>query len=86
MFEQLHYRLEQLNMSLVKVNNTNFVRDTESMAIINTDNSARNEYYEKVRLAKSQKEQINKMNADISDLRNDIGQIKQLIQLLVNKQ
>lgn len=73
-------------MSLVKVNNTNFVRDTESMAIINTDNSARNEYYEKVRLAKSQKEQINKMNADISDLRNDIGQIKQLIQLLVNKQ
>jgi hypothetical protein len=73
-------------MSLVKVNNTNFVRDTESMAIINVDNTAKNEYYEKVRLAKSQKEQINKMNADISDLRNDIGQIKQLIQLLVNKQ
>ena len=73
-------------MSLVKVNNTNFVRDTESMAIINVDNVAKNEYYEKVRLAKSQKEQINKMNADISDLRNDIGQIKQLIQLLVNKQ
>jgi len=73
-------------MSLVKVNNTNFVRDTESMAIINVDNNAKNEYYEKVRLAKSQKEQINKMNADISDLRSDIGQIKQLIQLLVNKQ
>ena len=73
-------------MSLVKVNNTNFVRDTESMAIINVDNVSKNEYYEKVRLAKSQKEQINKMNADISDLRNDIGQIKQLIQLLVNKQ
>ena len=73
-------------MSLVKVNNTNFVRDTESMAIINVDNNAKNEYYEKVRLAKSQKEQINKMNADITDLRNDIGQIKQLIQLLVNKQ
>ena len=73
-------------MSLVKVNNTNFVRDTESMAIINVDNNAKNEYYEKVRLAKSQKEQINKMNADISDLRNDIGQIKQLIQLLVSKQ
>jgi len=73
-------------MSLVKVNNTNFVRDTESMAIINVDTNAKNEYYEKVRLAKSQKEQINKMNADISDLRNDIGQIKQLIQLLVNKQ
>jgi hypothetical protein len=73
-------------MSLVKVNNTNFVRDTESMAIINVDNNAKNEYYEKVRLAKSQKEQINKMNADISDLRDDIGQIKQLIQLLVSKQ
>jgi hypothetical protein len=73
-------------MSLVKVNNTNFVRDNESMAIINVDNNAKNEYYEKVRLAKSQKEQINKMNADISDLRDDIGQIKQLIQLLVNKQ
>jgi hypothetical protein len=73
-------------MNLVKVNNTNFVRDTESMAIINTDNNARNEYYEKVRLAKSQKDQINRMNDEISELRSDIGHIKQLIQLLVNKQ
>jgi hypothetical protein len=73
-------------MNLVKVKNTNFVRDTESMAIINADNNAKNEYYEKVRLAKAQKEQINRMNDEISELRTDIGQIKQLIQLLVNKQ
>jgi TolA-binding protein len=73
-------------MSLVKVTNTPFVRDTQSMAIINVDNSAKQEYYEKVRLAAKQKEQINKMNGDISELRDELGEIKQLLQQLVGKQ
>ena len=73
-------------MSLVKVNNTPYVRDTHSMAIINIDTVAKNEYYEKSRTLAKQKEQINKMNGDISELRGELGEIKQLLQQLVGKQ
>ena len=73
-------------MPLVKVTNTPFVRDTQSMAIINVDNQAKQEYYEKVRLATKQKEQINKMNEEIKSLKDDVGEIKQLLQKLVCKQ
>jgi hypothetical protein len=73
-------------MSLVKVNNTTFVRDTQSMAIMNVDITAKNEYYEKVRTLAKQKEQINTMNGDISELRGELGEIKQLLQQLVGKQ
>ena len=47
-------------MPLVKVTGTNFVRDTRSMALINTDEMARNEYYTKAKLLKTQKDEINK--------------------------
>ena len=47
---------------LVKVTGTNLVRDTNTMALINTDNQVKNEYYEKLRMLKSQKEEINKVN------------------------
>jgi hypothetical protein len=69
----------------VKVKDSNFVRDTNSMGLINTDYSSREEYYNKVRLFKSQKEQINNMNKEISDLKTDISEIKQLILKLTEK-
>jgi TolA-binding protein len=73
-------------MALVKVTGTQFVRDTKSMAIMNTDVSEKNEYYNKVKLLKSQKEQINKMNGEIAELKNDIGEIKSLMRQLLDKQ
>jgi septal ring factor EnvC (AmiA/AmiB activator) len=73
-------------MPLVKVTNTPFVRDTQSMAIMNVDNQAKQEYYEKVRLAAKQKEQINKMNEEIKSLKDDVGEIKHLLKQLVCKQ
>jgi hypothetical protein len=73
-------------MALVKVTGTQFVRDTKSMAIMNTDVSEKNEYYNKVKLLRAQKEQINKMNSEITELKNDIGEIKSLIRLLIDKQ
>jgi len=69
----------------VKVKDSNFVRDTNSMGLINTDYSAKEEYYNKVRLFKSQKEQINNMNKEISDLKTDISEIKHLILKLAEK-
>jgi hypothetical protein len=71
---------------LVKINNSNLIRDTESMALINTDNSEKNEYYAKLRLIKNQKEQINMVNKEISDLRNEMSDIKSLLKQLIEKQ
>lgn len=73
-------------MALVKVTGTNFIRDTKSMAIMNTDVSEKNEYYNKVKLLRAQKEQINKMNSEITELKNDIGEIKSLMRQLIDKQ
>ena len=55
-------------MPLVKVKESNFVRDTNSMAIINTDNTAKNEYIAKVRLLNNQKTEINKVNQEINQI------------------
>lgn len=85
--EQLQCLLvAEFNMPLVKVTNSSFVRDTQSMAIINVDNQAKQEYYEKVRLLSKQKEQINKINDEIKELKNDVGEIKNLLKQLVSKE
>jgi hypothetical protein len=68
----------------VKVTGTNFVRDTGSMGLSNIDVAAKDEYYNKVRLMQSQKEQINSMNNEISDLKNDISEIKSLLKQLTS--
>jgi hypothetical protein len=70
---------------LVKVNNTNYVRDTESMALMNTDDAAKNEYLSKVRLLKTQKDEINTVKEEIASLKDDMGEIKQLMLQLLDK-
>ena len=70
---------------LVKVNGTSFVRDTRSMVLNNTDTAAKEEYYNKVRMLQSQKEQINTMSMEIFNLKSELGDIKNLLQQLVSK-
>lgn len=70
-------------MALVKVTGTSFIRDTNSMAIINTDNSVKEEYYNKAKILSAQKEQINKVNREISELKSELGDIKGLLQQLI---
>lgn len=70
---------------LVKVNGTSFVRDTRSMVLNNTDTAAKEEYYNKVRMVQSQKEQINTMSMEIFNLKSELGDIKNLLQQLVSK-
>jgi hypothetical protein len=72
-------------MSLVRVTGTNFVRDTKSMAIINTDENTRNEYYAKARMLKTQKEEINTVKEEIAGIKNDMNEIKQLMLKLIEK-
>ena len=70
---------------LLEVKESKFIRDTNSMALINKDNSARDDYYAKVKLLKTQKDEINIMKADISSLKEDIGEIKDILRQLIGK-
>jgi hypothetical protein len=70
---------------LVEVKDTKYVRDTKSMALINTDSSARDEYYSKVRILSNQKEEINKLRTEVSTVKEDITEIKQLLKQLIGK-
>ena len=73
-------------MNFVKVTGTSFVRDVNSMGLSNMDTVAKDEYYNKLRMIKSQKEQLNTVKAEMNDIRNEMGEIKQMLQLLINKQ
>jgi hypothetical protein len=70
---------------LVKVTGTQYVRDTESMALINTDDVAKNEYQAKVRMLKTQKDEINTVKEEIASIKDEMGEIKQLMLQLLDK-
>lgn len=71
---------------LVKIQESELVRDTESMALLNFDSNAKNEYLTKSKLLKTQKEEITKINNEIGSLKTDIKDIKEmLIQILSDK-
>ena len=79
----MHF-LQVLNM-LLEVKDSKFIRDTKSMALINKDNSARDEYYSKVKMLSIQKEEINNIRAEVSAVKNDIKEIKELLSQLIGK-
>jgi hypothetical protein len=70
---------------LVPVNDTNYLRDTDSMALINNDRSAREEYLNKAKMIRLQKEEINSIRAEVSAVKNDIKEIKELLTQLIGK-
>jgi uncharacterized coiled-coil DUF342 family protein len=72
-------------MALVKVSGTEYIRDTNSMALMNTDNTARNEYYAKVRMLKTHKDEINTVREEIAGIKEDMDEIKQLMLKLLEK-
>jgi uncharacterized protein (UPF0276 family) len=84
MFVQLHS--QQVDMTLVKVDDTPFVRDTHSKAILNTDRNGLNEYYMKRELAKRQATEKQQDKARLDKLENDMQEIKQLLQLIAANQ
>ena len=72
-------------MSLVKVNNSTFVRDTASMALINQDKNGLSEYLNKRRALESQRSEINNMKSEISDLKSDVTEIKNMLYQLLGR-
>ena len=69
----------------VKVKDGNFIRDTNSMGLINTDVNAINEYNAKMSMIRNQREEINRVQDEIANVKGDISEIKQLLLQLMDK-
>lgn len=70
---------------LLKVKGTKLVRDTRSGAIINQDKFGLDEYLAKRRGMELQKQEINKVKTDITELKKDMSDIKDLLRKLLEK-
>lgn len=73
-------------MAIVKVEGTTFVRDTKTMALINTDLSGLEDYKMKSALINNQKTEINKVKNEINEIKDDVRVIKELLMQLSGKQ
>lgn len=72
-------------MALVKVEDSKFVRDTTTRALINQDYAARDEYFAKVKMMSANKQEINKLNNEVTELKSEMSEIKDLLKQLLLK-
>ena len=72
-------------MDYVKVkDHEHLIRNTKSNCIVNTNKSEYEEYLTRRKLKKSEKNKVDNLERDISTLRNEITEIKDLLRSLVN--
>lgn len=72
---------------LVKVPETPYVRDTKSMALLNTNSAEMEEYLLKSRMMKFQNQELSRINNEMEQLKSDIKDIKSmLLQILTDKE
>ena len=72
-------------MSYIKViNNNHLYRDTESNCIINTNKSEYEQYLARKQQKQSEVNKVDNLERDISTLRNEITEIKDMLRSLVN--
>ena len=72
-------------MDYVKVkDNDHLVRNTKSNCIVNTNKSEYEEYLTRRKLKKSEKNKVDNLERDISTLRDEITEIKDMLRSLVN--
>ena len=70
--------------NLVQVENTSFVRDIHSKAILNTDKAGLNDYLMKREIAKKQQDEQVQTKDRLNKIENDMSDIKNLLVQLVN--
>jgi hypothetical protein len=66
-------------MTLVKVDDTSFVRDIHSKAILNTDRTGLNDYLMKREIAKKQQAEQSETKMRLAKLEEDMSDIKTLL-------
>ena len=72
-------------MDYVKVkDHDHLIRNTKSNCIINTNKAEYDEYMTRRKLKKNEKNKVENIERDISTLRNEITEIKDLLRSLVN--
>ena len=72
-------------MNLVQIPETTFVRDTESMALINQDKNGLESYIKQRNFLFAKKQEINTVKSEIQGIKDDMAEIKQLMMQLLNK-
>jgi hypothetical protein len=72
-------------MPLVKIPGTSFVRDTNSMVLINTDETSKSDYQVKAKILQNQKQEINTIKTEMNGIKNDITELKNLMLKLLDK-
>jgi len=65
--------------NLVKISDTNFVRDIHSKAVLNTDKKALDEYLMKKEIAKKQQEDSEETKYRLQLIETDMQELKQLL-------
>ena len=72
-------------MDYVKVkDNEHLIRDPNSNCIVNTNKAEYEEYMTRRKLKKSEKSKVDNLERDVSTLRSEITEIKDLLRSLVN--
>ena len=72
-------------MPYIKVKNNNHLyRDTESNCIINTNRSEYEQYLARKQQKQSEVNKVDNLERDVSTLRNEITEIKDMLRSLVN--
>ena len=72
-------------MEFIKVkDNEHLIKNTKSNFIVNTNKSEYDEYIARCKLKQSEKQKVENIERDISTLRNEITEIKDMLRSLVN--
>jgi cell shape-determining protein MreC len=66
----------------VKTENPGYVRDTDSMAVINTDI----ESFKNYKLMREEKLKVQKLTNEVDSLKQDLNQLKDLLNRVLEKQ
>ena len=77
-----------MNNNLVKTENANYMKDQETGALVSSDLVAFNKFkseQDQVDQIKKQKHDLNSIESDVSDLKAELGEIKDLLKQLLNK-
>ena len=72
-------------MEFIKVkDNEHLIKNTKSNFIVKTNKSEYDEYIARRKLKQSEKNKVDNLERDISTLRNEITEIKDMLRSLVN--
>jgi len=84
MFVQLLSLRHNMNTNLVQIEDSSYVRDIHSKAILNTDLNGLNEYYMKREMFKKEQAEKIQMSNRLDKIENDMSEIKNLLRDIVS--